>query len=60
VKPLMHLMLSFSILFYPYTLLGLGLNNCLVLLRLVAVSDFLSLAIIGGYWNTLAMKWMIS
>jgi hypothetical protein len=45
----MHLMLSLSTLFYPYTLLGLGLNNSLVLLRLVAVSDFLSLAIIGGY-----------
>jgi hypothetical protein len=45
----MHLILSLSTLFYPYALLGLGLNNYLVLLRLVAVSDFLSLAIIGGY-----------
>jgi hypothetical protein len=34
----MHLMLSLSTLFYPYTLLGLGLNNCLVRLRLVAAS----------------------
>jgi hypothetical protein len=45
---------------YILTLLGLGLNNCLALLRPVAIGDFLSPANIGGYWNTLAMKWMIS
>jgi hypothetical protein len=56
----MHRLLSLSILLYPYTLLGLGLDNCLALPRPVAVSDFLSLATIGGYRNTLAMKLMIS
>jgi hypothetical protein len=60
VKPLMHLILSLSTLLYPYTMLGLGSNNCLALLRPVAVGDFLSPAIIGGYWNTLVMQWMIS
>jgi hypothetical protein len=56
----MHLILSLSTLLYPYTLLDLGSNNCLALLRPVAIGDFLSLAIIGGYWDTLAMEWMIS
>jgi hypothetical protein len=60
VKLLMHLILALSTLFYPYTLLGLGSNNCLALLRHVAISDFLSPAIIGDYWNTLAMELMIS
>jgi hypothetical protein len=52
VKPLMHLLLSLSTLLYPYTLLGLGSNNYLALLRPVAVDDFLSPATIGGYRNT--------
>jgi hypothetical protein len=56
VKPLMHLLLPHYIL----TMLGLGSNNCLALLRPVAISDFWSPTIIGGYWNTLAMEWMIS
>jgi hypothetical protein len=60
VKPLMHLLLSLSTLRYPDTLLGLGSNNCLALLRPVAVGDFLSPATIGGYWNILVMEWMIS
>jgi hypothetical protein len=60
VKPLMHLILSLSTLFYLYTMLGLGSNNCLALLRQVAIGDFLSPVIIGSYWNTLAMEWMIS
>jgi hypothetical protein len=60
VKLLMHLISSLSALFYHYTLLGLGSNNCLALFRPVAIGDFLSLAVIGSYWNTLAMEWMIS
>jgi hypothetical protein len=32
---------------------------CLALLRPVAIGDFWSPAIIGGYWNILAMEWMI-
>jgi hypothetical protein len=48
----MHLLLSLSTLLYPYTLLGLESNNCLAMLRPVAVGDFLSLATIGGYRNT--------
>jgi hypothetical protein len=34
---------------YILTLLGLESNNCLVLLRPVVISDFLSIVIIGGY-----------
>jgi hypothetical protein len=60
VKPLLHLRLSLSTLFYPYTLIGLESNNCLSLLRSVAINDFLSPTVIGGYWNTLALEWMIS
>jgi hypothetical protein len=56
----MHLLLSLSTLRYPDTLLGLGSNNYLAMLRPVAVGDFLSPATIGGYWNILAMEWMIS
>jgi hypothetical protein len=52
----MHLLLYLSTLLYPYTLLGLGSNNCLALLRPVAVGDSLSSATIGGYRNTLAME----
>jgi hypothetical protein len=60
VKPLMHLISSLSTLLYPYTLLGLGSNNCLALLRPIAIGDFRSPAIIGSYRNTLVMEWMIS
>jgi hypothetical protein len=42
--------------YYILTLLDLGSNNCLALLRPVAIGDFQSPAIIGGYWNTLAME----
>jgi hypothetical protein len=56
----MHLLLSLPTLLCPYILLGLGSNNFLALLRPVLLGDFLLPAIIGGYWNTLAMKWMIS
>jgi hypothetical protein len=56
----MYLLLSLSTLLCPYILLGLGSNNCLALLRPVVIGDFLSPTIIGGYWNTLAMEWMIS
>jgi hypothetical protein len=56
----MHLLLSLPTLLYPYTLLGLGSNNYLALLRPVVVGDFLSPVTIGGYHNTLAMEWMIS
>jgi hypothetical protein len=52
----MHLLLSLPTLLYPDTLLGLGLNNYLALLRSVAVGDFLSPATIGGYRNTLAIE----
>jgi hypothetical protein len=38
-----------STLLCLYTLLGLGSNNYLALLRPVAIGDFLSPAIIGGY-----------
>jgi hypothetical protein len=51
----MHLLLSLPTLLCLYTLLGLGSNNRLALLRPITVSDFLSPAIVGGYWNTLAM-----
>jgi hypothetical protein len=60
VKLLMHLYSSLPTFLCLYTLLGLGLNNCLALLRSVAIGDFLSPAIIGGYWNTLATEWMVS
>jgi hypothetical protein len=46
--------------YYIITLLGLGLNNCLALIRSVAIGDSLSPIIIGGYRNTLAMERMIS
>jgi hypothetical protein len=35
--------------YYSLTLLCLGSNNCLALLRLVVIGDFLSPAIIGDY-----------
>jgi hypothetical protein len=53
VKPLMYLLLFLSTLLYPYTLLGLGSNNRLALLRPVAVGDLLSPTTIGGYRNTI-------
>jgi hypothetical protein len=58
VKPLLYLLLSLPT--YILTLLGLGSNNCLALLRPVAIGDFLSPVNIGGYWNTLALVWIIS
>jgi hypothetical protein len=59
VKPLMHLLLSLPTLLF-LTLLGVGSNNCLDMLRLVAIGDFRSPDFIGGYWNTLALEYMIS
>jgi hypothetical protein len=59
VKLLMHLLLSLPTLWYSY-LNRFRIEYCLALLRPVAIGDFRSPAIIGGYWNTLAMKWMIS
>jgi hypothetical protein len=52
----MHLLLSLPTLYYILTLLGLGSNKCLVLLRPVVIGDFLSPATIEGYWNTLSME----
>jgi energy-converting hydrogenase Eha subunit E len=48
VKPLMHILYP-CLPCYTVTLLDLGSDKCLALLRLVAVGDFLSLATIGGY-----------
>jgi hypothetical protein len=48
VKPLMHLLLSLPTLLHYYPV-GLGSNNCLALLRPVAIGDFWSPTIIGGY-----------
>jgi hypothetical protein len=36
------------------------IEYCLALLRSIAIGDFRSPVIIGGYWNTLAMEWMVS
>jgi hypothetical protein len=36
------------------------IKYCLALLRPVAIGDFRSPVIIGGYWNILAMEWIIS
>jgi hypothetical protein len=55
----MHLLLSSPTLGYSYPD-RFRIEYCLALLRLVAISDFQSPAMIGGYWNTLAMGWMIS
>ena len=48
LKPLMHLLLSLPTLlpFYP---VRSGLNNCLALLRPIAIGDFRSPTFIGGY-----------
>jgi hypothetical protein len=59
VKPLMHLLSSLPTLLCLYTLISLGSNNCLALLRPIVIGDFLSPVNIGGYWNTLAMEWII-
>ena len=55
----MHLLLSLPTLlpFYP---VRSGSNNCLALLRPVAIGDFRSPTFIGGYWKNLAMERMIS
>jgi hypothetical protein len=58
VKPLMHLLLSLPTLLYSHPD-RFRIEYCLALLRPVAIGDFWSPAIIGGYWNTLTMKWMI-
>jgi hypothetical protein len=58
VKPLTHLLLSLPTLWYSY-LDRFRIEYCLALLRPIAIGDFRSPAIIGGYWNTLAMKLMI-
>jgi hypothetical protein len=59
VKPSMHLLLSLHTLLHSY-LVRFRIEYCLALLRPVAIGDFRSPAIIGGYWNTLAMEWMKS
>jgi hypothetical protein len=55
----MHLLLSLPTLLHSYPV-RFRIKYCLGLLRPVAIGDFWSLAIIGGYWNTLAMEWMKS
>jgi hypothetical protein len=59
VKLLMHLFLSLSTLLHLYPV-RFRIEYCLALLRPVAIGDFRSPAIIGGYWNVLAMEWMKS
>jgi hypothetical protein len=59
VKPLMHLLLSLPILLHSYPV-RFRIECCLVLLRPVAIGDFRSPVIIGGYWNALTIEWMIS
>jgi hypothetical protein len=56
VKPLMHLLLPCL----HYYLRKFRIEYCLALLRPIAIGDFRSPAIIGGYWNVLAMQWMKS
>jgi hypothetical protein len=55
----MYLLLSLPTLlhFYP---VRLGTNNCLALLRPVAIDEFRSPTFICGYWKNLAMERMIS
>jgi hypothetical protein len=57
MKPLMHLLLSLSTLGYSYPD-RFRIKYCLALLRPIAIGDFRSPAMIGRYWNTLAMKWI--
>jgi hypothetical protein len=59
LKPLMHLLLSLPTLLHSYPIRS-GSNNCLALLRPVVIGDFRSPTLIGGYWNDLAIEWMIS
>jgi hypothetical protein len=59
VKPLMYLLLSLPTLLHSY-LVRFRIEYCLALLRPIAIGDFRSPAIIGGYWNTLAIEWMKS
>jgi hypothetical protein len=54
VKLLMHLLLFLPTLLYSYPV-RFRIDYCLALLRPIAIGDFWSPAIIGGYWNTLAM-----
>jgi hypothetical protein len=56
VKPLMHLLLSLP----HYYLRKFRIEYCLALLRPLAIGDFRSPGMIGGYWYVLAMEWMIS
>jgi hypothetical protein len=54
----MYLLLSLPTLLYSHPDRFM-IEYCLALLSPVAIGDFWSPAIIGGYWNTLAIKWMI-
>jgi hypothetical protein len=56
VKPLLHLLLSLP----HYYLHKFRIEYCLAPLRPVAIGDFRSPEMIGGYWNTLAKEWVIS
>jgi hypothetical protein len=53
----MHLFLSLPTLLPSYPV-RFRIEYYLALLRPVAIGDFRSPAIIGGYWNVLAMQWM--
>jgi hypothetical protein len=55
MKLLMHLLLSLSALLPTYPV-KFRIKYCLALFRSVAIGDFWSHAILGGYWNTLAME----
>jgi hypothetical protein len=52
--------LAYLMIFLPSYLDRFMIEYCLALLRPVAIGDFRSPAIIGGYWNNLAIEWMIS
>jgi hypothetical protein len=56
VKPLMHLLLSLP----HYYLCKFWVEYGLALLRPVAIGEFWSPEMIGGYWNALAKEWVIS
>jgi hypothetical protein len=56
VKPLLHILLSLP----HYYLRKFWVEYCLALLRPVAIGEFWSPKMIGGYYNVLAMEWMIS
>jgi hypothetical protein len=55
----MHFLLSLPTLLHSYPI-RFRIEYYLALLSPVAIGDFWSPAMIGGYWNTLAMEWMIS